>query len=59
MSFSLFRYQRGNRSLADNLDTQPRPKVPSLSGGLTLTEDEDEEYDVPEEMEDVIGKTSW
>lgn len=54
---NFFRYQRGNRSLADNLDAPRQPKVPSLSGGLTLTEDDDEEYDIPEEMEDVIGKT--
>lgn len=47
-----FRYQRGSRSLAANL---------SMSQSNTLTtavtpEEQEEDYDIPEEVESVIGQ---
>ena len=53
---SHYRYQRGNRSLADNLVAPSKAKVPALSGGIVPSKEEEEEYDIPEEIEDVIGK---
>ena len=50
------RYQRGSRSLADNLVAPPNAKVPALSGGILPANEVEEGYDIPEEMEDVIGK---
>ena len=51
-SVSYDRYQRGNRSLMDNLQK-------GGSGPTTMNkgqdEEEEEEYDIPEELEDVIG----
>lgn len=47
------RYQRGNRSLLDNL-----LKIGSVQPTVNQTqavEEEEEEYDIPEELEDVIG----
>lgn len=50
----LFRYNRGNRSLAANLSSGP--KVSSDSGSANQRAgDEDEDYDIPDEIEDVIG----
>ena len=48
---SLFiRYQRGSRSLADNL-SQAQPR----EGAAVQQSTDDEEYDIPDELEDVIG----
>ena len=50
-----FRYQRGSRSLVDNLSTKR-----TASGGIQQTgslQDEEEEYDIPDEIEDVIGQS--
>lgn len=49
----VFRYQRGSRSLAANLST-------SQSNTLTVSPkvetQEEEDYDIPEELESVIGE---
>lgn len=49
-----FRYQRGSRSLAANLST-------SQSNTLAVspkveTQEQEEDYDIPEELEHVIGE---
>ncbi|KAJ3414764.1 hypothetical protein HDV05_006103 [Chytridiales sp. JEL 0842] len=52
-----WRYQRGNRSLAANLaktkgapdSATATPKVPQL-----LAEDDEEDYDIPEEIEEIV-----
>ena len=53
----VIRYSRGSRSLADNLRKAPASAVQSsMSSNQTAMEvDEDEEYDIPDEIEDVIG----
>ena len=48
----VYRYQRGNRSLAENLSSQS--SMQSTGGNLTESK-EDEEYDIPEELEEIIG----
>lgn len=48
-----WRYQRGSRSLADNLST-PFDKNNSQQFVGVAKDDEDEEYDIPDEIEDVI-----
>ena len=47
-----WRYQRGSRSLADNLQSRKAEGV-----GSRELRDEEEEYDIPDEIEDVIGLT--
>ncbi|KAJ8036756.1 Tubulin-specific chaperone D [Holothuria leucospilota] len=48
-----WRYQRGSRSLAENLkSTGPTPAGVNIP--TTAPVDEDDDYDVPEEVEDVI-----
>ena len=47
------RYQRGSRSLAENLQAN------ALSSGNqsdVAMETDEEEYDIPDEMEDIIGQ---
>ena len=44
------RYQRGNRSLAENLSRDG-----NATEKMVTDADEDEEYDIPEELEDVVG----
>ena len=53
----VIRYSRGSRSLADNLRKAPASAVQSSmsSNQTTMEVDEDEEYDIPDEIEDVIG----
>jgi hypothetical protein len=48
------RYQRGNRSLVNNL--QKEAVVQQMMNQKQEEEEEDEGYDIPEELEDVIGK---
>lgn len=48
------RYQRGNRSLLDNL--LKRGNVQPTVNQTQAVEEEEEEYDIPEELEDVIGQ---
>lgn len=50
---AVWRYQRGSRSLADNLAT-PFDKNNSRQFVGLPTDDEDEEYDIPNEIEEVI-----
>lgn len=53
-----WRYQRGSRSLEETLATSaPSSGVEGTSGigGKGKVEDEGEAYDVPEEIEEVIG----
>ena len=52
-SLHLPRYQRGNRSLADNLSNKNQG-VTNESKQLG-TEEEAEEYDIPDEIEEIIG----
>ncbi|XP_022110714.1 tubulin-specific chaperone D-like isoform X2 [Acanthaster planci] len=50
-----WRYQRGSRSLAANLNSQvSAPLAVGTGSSQIATEDDDEEYDVPEEIEEVI-----
>jgi hypothetical protein len=55
-----YRYQRGSRSLADNL--QQNKDSDSQRIGMTKTtstpigDEEEEEYDIPDDIEEVIGK---
>lgn len=52
-----WRYQRGSRSLADNLTSGSKKNVPSVSTRDAPTEQEKEEdIEVPEETEEVIGQ---
>lgn len=46
------RYQRGSRSLAENLSSTPVSKETAVA----MDTDDDEEYDIPDEIEDIIGK---
>ncbi|CAG2203358.1 TBCD [Mytilus edulis] len=48
-----WRYQRGSRSLADNLSTTFDKNNSQQFVGVAK-DDEDEEYDIPDEIEDVI-----
>lgn len=58
-SYILHRYQRGSRSISDNLQLSKEAILQksqgSNVGGITPMEEE-EEYDIPEEIENVIGK---
>ena len=47
-----WRYQRGSRSLAENLATSDKPET---EGGICDKKDDDE-FDIPEEIEEVIGQ---
>ncbi|XP_060071725.1 tubulin-specific chaperone D-like [Ylistrum balloti] len=47
-----WRYQRGSRSLTDNLKKGHQPGIQQTS--VPNTTQEDEEYDIPEEVEEVI-----
>ncbi len=51
-----WRYQRGSRSLAENLqlDGSGGKEQVEQSSDVRM-EEEDEEYDIPEEIEDIIG----
>ena len=53
----VFRYQRGSRSLADNIK-QGYIANKGMMGGNITTEN-DEEYDIPDEVEDVIGEIRY
>lgn len=58
MSISLFRYQRGFRSLAANLQFSAGGSVAQKTintTAVTEQEDEEEEYDIPGEVENVVG----
>ena len=46
-----WRYQRGSRSLALNLDETKKAKIDNKEN---VTEEEDEDYDIPDEIEEVI-----
>jgi tubulin-specific chaperone D len=48
-----WRYQRGSRSLAENLTTMTPVAEEATSSGQ---EEEDEEFDVPEELEEVVNE---
>ena len=50
-----YRYQRGSRSLLDNLGGGSGA-IAGGQGGVTLEDEDEEEYDVPEEIEEVIGE---
>ena len=59
LSFNYFlsiiiRYSRGNRSLADNMASS-LDKNNSQQIVTMVTGDEDEEYDIPDEIEDILG----
>ncbi|XP_072167628.1 tubulin-specific chaperone D-like [Diadema setosum] len=49
-----WRYQRGSRSLAANLQPETGPGIVSGSQKLDNEDDYDENYDIPEEIEEVI-----
>ena len=49
------RYTRGNRSLAKNLVSEPATSEPTKEDqNITEEEEEEENYDIPEEVEDVL-----
>lgn len=50
----VFRYQRGSRSLAANLSTSQAST--SVVSPKEETEEQEEDYDIPEELERVIGE---
>lgn len=55
MNMRVFRYQRGSRSLVANLSMS----LQSSSGAAQTPQDSDEQeedYDIPEELEAVIGQ---
>lgn len=52
--FHQYRYSRGSRSLADNLRKVPATSV--LQTTKSTEEEDDEEYDIPDEIEEVIGE---
>lgn len=54
----MHRYQRGSRSLAANLQLSAPGKGEQKLLSDSLTSDGDEDYDVPEGVESVIGKWS-
>ena len=49
------RYQRGSRSLLANLGDSSAA-LTGGQGGTELEEDDDEDYDIPEEIEEIIGE---
>lgn len=54
---NIFRYQRGSRSLAANL-SMSQPITATTAVTPETEAQEQEEYDIPEEVETVIGKFS-
>lgn len=50
-----FRYQRGFRSLAINLQFSPGNPVVQKAVNAVTQEEEEEEYDIPGEVENVVG----
>lgn len=52
--FMLFRYQRGNRSLAANLSMSQSAIV--AAAVTPEVQKQEEDYDIPEEVETVIGQ---
>lgn len=50
----VFRYQRGNRSLAANLSTSQSSS--SAASPKVETQEQEDDYDIPEELESVIGQ---
>lgn len=51
-----FRYQRGSRSLAANLSMSQSATVADALSPEVETQEQEEDYDIPEEVETVIGK---
>lgn len=51
-----FRYQRGSRSLAANLSMSQSTAVATAPTPVVETQDMEEDYDIPEEVETVIGQ---
>lgn len=54
MSHVVFRYQRGSRSLAANLSSSQTN--PAAASPKVETREQEEDYDIPEELESVIGE---
>lgn len=55
------RYERGSRSLADNLllTKEALQQRVSMATSRQVDQEEEEDYDVPEEMEEVIGTRGY
>lgn len=51
-----FRYQRGSRSLAANLSMSQTSSVTIAATTDMETQQQEEDYDIPEEVETVIGQ---
>lgn len=51
-----FRYQRGNRSLAANLSMSQSATTTAAVTPEMETQEQEEDYDIPEEVETVIGQ---
>lgn len=51
-----FRYQRGSRSLAANLSMSQSTTVAAALTPEVETREQEVDYDIPEEVETVIGK---
>ncbi len=54
--YMFFRYQRGSRSLAANLSMSQSTTVAAAVTPEVETQDQEEDYDIPEEVETVIGQ---
>lgn len=52
----LFRYQRGNRSLAANLSMSQSAIVAAAVTPEVQVQKQEEDYDIPEDVETVIGQ---
>ena len=52
------RYQRGSRSLTDNLNAGDGTTQGKVDESKNLAQEDEEEYDIPDEMEEVIGRVN-
>ena len=50
-----WRYQRGSRSLAENMKAGGQGVNPKATDDVEMKEGGEEDYDIPEEIEEVIG----
>jgi hypothetical protein len=50
------RYQRGSRSLLQSLGGDSAAAAKKGGGGESMDTPDDEEYDIPDELEEVIGE---
>lgn len=56
VNVNVFRYQRGSRSLAANVSMSQPLTATDAATPEVETQEQEEDYDIPEELETVIGK---